>query len=183
LPAPISTNGETSTPKEEDDPSSPKEEYTPSPRDSSSEEERTPQAEFLNWMQHADIPVANITTDFQDGKNICKLVNLLQPGAIAPHQVTEDAFSTTSLAIDVATQLGVPRLVEAVDLVESPDALVNMAYFSFFWEKCVEQEEIKEPDIVPEETIPDIVPEETIPEKDEENVTIKVEEKISGKNS
>jgi len=115
-------------------------------------------------MQHADIPVSNITTDFQDGKNICKLVNLLQPGSIAPHQVTEDALSTTSLAIDVASQLGVPRLVEAVDLVESPDALVNMAYFSFFWEKCVEQEEIKE----------------TIPEKDEENVTKTVEEKISG---
>jgi len=195
LPAPISTNGETSTPKEEDDPSSPKEEYTPSPRDSSSEEERTPQAEFLNWMQHADIPVANITTDFQDGKNICKLVNLLQPGAIAPHQVTEDAFSTTSLAIDVATQLGVPRLVEAVDLVESPDALVNMAYFSFFWEKCVEQEEIKEleetipekdkENIIKEETIPEkdeenAIKEETIPEKDEENVTKMVEEKISG---
>jgi len=72
-------------------------------------EEKTPQLEFIDWLKSVGISVQNITTDFQDGKNLCKLVNVLGPGLIGPEYITDDALANAFLAITIAhKKIGIP---------------------------------------------------------------------------
>jgi len=148
-------------------------------------EEKSPQMEFIDWLKSVGIPVHNITTDFQDGKNLCKLVNVLGPGLIGSDYITNNALSNASLAIAIAHKtIGIPPLVDASDIVLTPNNLVNLTYLSFFRDKFLrnlEEEEKKLKKIAEEKLQEKILKKiaEKTPEKITENVAIEqITEKI-----
>jgi len=114
-------------------------------RNDDRKKDKTPKQEFLDWLKSVGIIVQNLTSDFQDGKNICKLVNVLEPDTIMPSQITDDALANATLAIDISSKkYGIPALVDASDLVESPQSLTNMTYLSYFRGKYLQIQEEKE---------------------------------------
>jgi len=73
-------------------------------RNDDRKKDKTPKQEFLDWLKSVGIIVQNLTSDFQDGKNICKLVNVLEQDTIMPSQITDDALANATLAIDISSK-------------------------------------------------------------------------------
>lgn len=99
---------------------------------------------LLEWVR-AQIPeydVKNFTTDWQDGRALCALVNALggEPRLLPTHrQMTVGAnganLTNCKTGIDAAKEhLGVPRLIAAEDLSTVPDEHSVVTYISFFRE-------------------------------------------------
>eukprot|EP01128_Nolandella_sp_AFSM9_P005943 TRINITY_DN2974_c1_g1_i1.p1 TRINITY_DN2974_c1_g1~~TRINITY_DN2974_c1_g1_i1.p1 ORF type:complete len:2256 (+),score=483.29 TRINITY_DN2974_c1_g1_i1:35-6769(+) len=92
--------------------------------------------ELLKWLHSIGIDVKDLTHDWADGKQICKLVNKIQE-LIPESDITDDPLDNAQLAIDTAfDEFEIPRVIDASDMAsDEPDELVNMTYLSYFRDK------------------------------------------------
>ena len=93
---------------------------------------------LLGWMKSA-LPknrVGNLTTDWNDGRNLSALVDYCQPGLIPDHASLdpEQRLGNLKRAMDLAEQhLNIPQLMHPEDMaVDKPDKLSTMTYLSQF---------------------------------------------------
>jgi hypothetical protein len=94
--------------------------------------------ELLAWINARIAPkkATNFTSDWQNGDYLCSLLNAVSPGT---YKATGDALKDTEGCITLAEEkLGIPRVLDAADLVNHPDELSTMTYLSYYrsiWEK------------------------------------------------
>ncbi|EFA82217.1 interaptin [Heterostelium album PN500] len=94
---------------------------------------------LLNWTRqelkdYSNIHITDFTNSFKDGIVFCSLVHKLIPEAIDISSLQADqAMSNLQLAFDTAKkELNIPAILEAKDIIESPDELCIMTYLSLF---------------------------------------------------
>jgi len=92
--------------------------------------------QLLKWVQ-SRIPqygIKNFTTDWRDGRAICALVNSFDRSQCSGHMTMNpmNALYNAREGIDGASILGVPRIVEAEEMVENNDEHAMMTYISCF---------------------------------------------------
>eukprot|EP01104_Vermistella_antarctica_P021500 TRINITY_DN975_c0_g1_i1.p1 TRINITY_DN975_c0_g1~~TRINITY_DN975_c0_g1_i1.p1 ORF type:complete len:831 (+),score=248.61 TRINITY_DN975_c0_g1_i1:196-2493(+) len=96
--------------------------------------------ELLEWVRNKvkpyDIPeVKNFTSSWQDAQTLSALTDSLEPGTLpgVPGCIDDDKVASTDRAIAAAeSTYGIPRLVDAEDMVHVPDELSIMTYVSCF---------------------------------------------------
>jgi len=106
-------------------------------RRTSKQEETGPAADLLNWCKdmtqgYKGVRITNFTTSFRNGLAFCALLHrhrpdLLDFDSLSPHDIKVNC----KLAFDLAaTHEGIPRLLEASDMVllAVPDKLMIMTY-------------------------------------------------------
>jgi len=88
-------------------------------------------AELLTWVQdRINIPVTNFTSSWEDGKAFTAIVNSF---TAVPPSSTNDPKTTVITAMDIAeSQLKIPKIMDAQDIVTEPDELIMMTYISYF---------------------------------------------------
>jgi len=92
--------------------------------------------DLIEWLNSIGIPVKNLTSDWTDGKMLCNLVNKLRSGLISDKNITDDGLNNADQAINTAHDFfGVPKIIDASDMVEHPDEQINMTYLSYFRDK------------------------------------------------
>lgn len=106
----------------------------------------TAQSELLKWVNsrlqaYPNIaPATNFTTSFQSGQILCAVTDSLQPGVINCNALSNHPAVDVQKALLVAeSQFGIPRLLDAEDVVNNTDdSLSMMAYLSYFreWVIC-----------------------------------------------
>jgi len=93
---------------------------------------------LLDWCNSVLNPqglfVKNFTSDWQDGRCFCGLVNAIEPSHIPLNTVpASEAVGNMNKAFVEAEKLfGFPQVLDAVDVVENPDDLSIMTYVSYF---------------------------------------------------
>eukprot|EP01126_Amoeba_proteus_P015924 TRINITY_DN1725_c0_g1_i3.p1 TRINITY_DN1725_c0_g1~~TRINITY_DN1725_c0_g1_i3.p1 ORF type:complete len:773 (-),score=129.90 TRINITY_DN1725_c0_g1_i3:63-2303(-) len=92
--------------------------------------------ELLDWVR-SKIPeynINNFTTDWQSGKAIAALTEAVLPGQMnLPEEFTNDPVHDANLGITNAhNNMKIPPIIDAEDMVNSPDELSNMTYISYF---------------------------------------------------
>lgn len=98
----------------------------------------TPKQRLLAWVNSKipDIPVTNLTTDWNDGKVLGALVDAIAPGLCPdwPDWKPEDALKNVREVMQTAeTHLNVPQLIKPEDLINPKvDDLSMMTYLSQF---------------------------------------------------
>eukprot|EP01089_Gocevia_fonbrunei_P015155 TRINITY_DN4357_c0_g1_i3.p1 TRINITY_DN4357_c0_g1~~TRINITY_DN4357_c0_g1_i3.p1 ORF type:complete len:200 (+),score=35.08 TRINITY_DN4357_c0_g1_i3:155-754(+) len=107
-------------------------------------EDGSPKHDLLKWVNSKieryhlkdNNNVKNFTTDWQDGTVLFALTDSLQPGVLTSldmYNLSGVAIDDVQKAMDTAEQVkGIPKLLEAADLVNSPDELSLMTYISYF---------------------------------------------------
>ena len=96
--------------------------------------------ELLEWVRKKvkpyDIPyVENFTSSWVDAKTLSALTDSLEPGTLpgVPGCLTDDAVADTDKAMGAAEETyGIPRIIDADDMVHLPDELSIMTYVSYF---------------------------------------------------
>jgi len=102
------------------------------------EESANARQALLDWCNSVLNPqglfVKNFTSDWQNGRCFCGLVNAIEAGHIPLDSVpASDAMNNNTKAFDAAEQLfGFPQVLDAIDVVENPDDLSIMTYVSYF---------------------------------------------------
>lgn len=120
-----------------------------------------PKAELLNWMSDmlesftGGQKISDFTKSWQDGKLLSSLVYSLVPKSVkAKMNLNEtDPLTLTETAIRIAEEeLGIPMIVDPVDVVNNPEELSMMTYFSYFRDYVNERgsEEEEEEEVDPE---------------------------------
>jgi len=96
--------------------------------------------------------VTNFTSDFQDGSVLIALTDSLRPGCLDMGELF-DPITNAELAISTAEGMfSIPRIIDAVDVVQNPQAHAMMTYISLF-QKCLadkalrKETEHKQPDM------------------------------------
>jgi len=85
---------------------------------------------FIAWLNSIGIAVRNLTSDWQNGVMLHKLVNLLRPGYL---QDKGNAMANVEHALQVAEEeFAIPRIVDAEDMVQRPDERSNFVYLSYY---------------------------------------------------
>jgi len=128
-------------------------------KSSLNKKELSPQKEFINWLNSVGIPVYNLTTDFQNGENMCKLINLLEPGLFQYDK--KHILDTVNTIIETAlNKFAIPRILDPSDIIETPNYETNLTYFSYFREKYFEKlvEKSKEEKVMTKNTTHEIIP-------------------------
>jgi filamin len=105
----------------------------------------SPKWELLQWVRQQVEPYSinkkgdqlkNFTTDWQDGTVLFALTDSLQPGILTPEnmsKLTKRPLQDTQKAMDTAEEAyGIPKLLDADDLVNNPEELSVMTYISYF---------------------------------------------------
>jgi filamin len=105
----------------------------------------SPKWELLQWVRQQIEPYSlnkkgdnlkNFTTDWQDGTVLFALTDSLQPGILTPEnmsKLTKRPLQDTQKAMDTAEDAyGIPKLLDADDLVNNPEELSVMTYISYF---------------------------------------------------
>jgi len=113
--------------------------------------------ELLAWV-NSQIPsyaVKNFTSDWQNGKSICALADVLCPGHMKlPRDFTNDPVADTTLGVKHATDnMAIPLVMDVEDIVHHPDQHSMMTYISYFREYALTHELHKQKDL---EMTPDI---------------------------
>jgi len=95
------------------------------------------QVEFMNWLNNkVDIPCKNLTTEWKDGKNLCKLLNRLQRGIFQP---TTNVYQTISTVMEITDcNFGIPQLLYPSDFQSETDPGVSLMYLNLFKTKYEE---------------------------------------------
>jgi filamin len=93
-------------------------------------------AELLEWVR-SKIPeynINNFVNDWTSGKAICALAEAVLPGQMhLPRDFSSDPVANARLGMTKAKQnMGIPEILDAEDMVHSPDELSNMTYISYF---------------------------------------------------
>jgi len=104
---------------------------------------------LLDWVNNQIKPytqvdlATNFTTSWQDGKILSALTDSLKKGVIDMEKLPSGAEPTVKNAMNVAEkEFGIPQLVDACDMVTSPDEKSNLTYISLF-RQFVENEKKK----------------------------------------
>eukprot|EP01127_Copromyxa_protea_P008945 TRINITY_DN206_c0_g1_i1.p1 TRINITY_DN206_c0_g1~~TRINITY_DN206_c0_g1_i1.p1 ORF type:complete len:754 (-),score=220.15 TRINITY_DN206_c0_g1_i1:24-2285(-) len=92
--------------------------------------------ELLEWVR-SKIPeydIKNFTNDWTSGKAIAALAEAVLPGQMnLPADFTNDPVRDAHMGITKAHQnMNIPPIIDAEDMVHSPDELSNMTYISYF---------------------------------------------------
>eukprot|EP01127_Copromyxa_protea_P009894 TRINITY_DN236_c0_g1_i1.p1 TRINITY_DN236_c0_g1~~TRINITY_DN236_c0_g1_i1.p1 ORF type:complete len:924 (-),score=286.55 TRINITY_DN236_c0_g1_i1:13-2748(-) len=93
---------------------------------------------LLAWCNRVLNPqgifVKNFTESWQDGRAFCGLVNVLKPGHVdLPSRTADKAVENMDLAFDAAEEhFEFPKLLDAVDVLNTPDDLSIMTYVSYY---------------------------------------------------
>lgn len=100
-------------------------------------DEGSPKWELLEWVRRQVAPYGlkpdNFTTDWQDGKVLTALTDSLKPGVLPYDQRSGNALHDTQTAMDTAEkEYEIPKILDAADLVNTPDELSTMTYVSYF---------------------------------------------------
>jgi len=94
------------------------------------------QVEFIEWLNKVGIPCNNLTTEWKDGKNLCKLLNLLQRGIFQP---TNNAYQTLCTVMEITKyNFGIPQLLYPSDFQSETDPGVSLMYLNCFKTKYEE---------------------------------------------
>jgi len=92
--------------------------------------------ELLDWVRRKipEYNINNFTNDWVTGKALCALAEAVLPGQMSlPRDFTNDPVRDAHMAISKAQQnMNIPPIIDAQDLVSSPDELSNMTYISYF---------------------------------------------------
>jgi filamin len=93
-------------------------------------------AELLEWVR-SQIPeynINNFTSDWQNGRALCSLAEVIQPGQMnLPHDFKRDPVENINMALNNAyNNMKIPMLLDAEDVANSPDELAMMTYISYF---------------------------------------------------
>lgn len=120
-------------------------------------ETKSPKNDLLEWVR-TKIPEYNIkdfTQSWVDGKPICALAEAICPGQLdIPECFTGDATLDAFLGINAAKDnMGIPIIVDAADMVNSPDELAMMTYISYFRDYDNDPSKKKKIDNAPAPTI------------------------------
>ena len=94
---------------------------------------------LMNWLRAAmpeDCEVKNVTSSWNDGKNLSALVNTMKPG-LCPNYASlspSDALPNTKKAMDQAEkEFDIPQIIHPEHLcIDEPDKLSCMTYLSYF---------------------------------------------------
>jgi hypothetical protein len=92
--------------------------------------------ELLDWVR-SQIPEYNINNfggDWQSGRAICSLAEVIQPGQMKlPHDFKQSALDNCQMGLDKAYEnMKIPKLVDAEDMAQAPDELAMMTYISYY---------------------------------------------------
>jgi filamin len=92
--------------------------------------------ELLEWVR-SKIPeynINNFTSDWQSGKAICALAEAVLPGQMnLPHDFSNNPVADAQMGITRAKDnMSIPSIIDAEDMVQTPDELSNMTYISYF---------------------------------------------------
>eukprot|EP01094_Clydonella_sp_ATCC50884_P006418 TRINITY_DN1558_c0_g1_i1.p1 TRINITY_DN1558_c0_g1~~TRINITY_DN1558_c0_g1_i1.p1 ORF type:complete len:767 (-),score=207.32 TRINITY_DN1558_c0_g1_i1:208-2508(-) len=96
-------------------------------------------SDLLEWVR-SKIPeydINNFTNDWQSGRAISALAEAVEPSGFLnlPEQFSDDAVQNAELGFNKAeTEMEIPRLLDAEDMVHNPDEHSNMTYISLFRE-------------------------------------------------
>jgi len=92
--------------------------------------------ELLDWVRRKipEYNINNFTNDWTSGKALMALAEAVLPGQFSlPRDFTNDPVRDAHQAISKAQQnMNIPPIIDAQDLVHSPDELSNMTYISYF---------------------------------------------------
>jgi len=92
--------------------------------------------ELLDWVR-SKIPeynINNFTNDWTSGKAICALAEAVLPGQMRlPNDFSNNPVRDAQMGMQKALQnMNIPQILDAEDMVGSPDELSNMTYISYF---------------------------------------------------
>jgi len=93
-------------------------------------------AALLAWVNSVINPQGLHVSDFKgswtDGKPFCGLVNALQPGQIDLATCGEPITNMDRAFADSLSLFNIPKILDAIDVVEHPDELSIMTYAAYF---------------------------------------------------
>jgi len=100
----------------------------------------SPKSELLEWVnkqiapydKYGIPPAEDFTKSFQDGKILSALADSLQPGLINCSNLKSPLADTAKAMQKSEEAFQIPQLVDATDMVHSPDEHSNMTYISYF---------------------------------------------------
>jgi len=106
-----------------------------------SEEELSAKDALLLWCKkktkdYSNVNVLNFHTSWKDGLAFCALIHKHRPGLIDFNSLDKkDEAKNLELAFSVAESLGIPRFLDAADMIESvkPDERSVMAYVAQYY--------------------------------------------------
>lgn len=102
------------------------------------DEEMGGRSALLEWCNNVLNPqglsVSNFTSSWKDGRAFCGLVNALEPGVINLADCPpENAVSNLDRSFDESwTRFHFPKLLDAIEVAETPDELSILTYVSYF---------------------------------------------------
>jgi hypothetical protein len=86
----------------------------------------------LEWVRRKipEYNINNFTSDWQSGKAIAALAEAVLPGQMnLPADFSNDPVRDAHMGITKAHQnMNIPQIIDAEDMVHSPDELSNMTY-------------------------------------------------------
>lgn len=83
-----------------------------------------------------NVNIENFTSSWSDGLSLSALVHSVDPSLIDYYNLQEYAKSQNlRQALDAASQLSIPRLVDAADLLENPEEISLILYLAHFFHK------------------------------------------------
>jgi len=100
------------------------------------EEGSSAKKELLEWVR-SKIPeynIQNFTSDWQSGKAICALAEAVLPGQMSlPNDFSSNPVANAQMGITKAREnMNIPSIIDAEDMVNTPDELSNMTFISYF---------------------------------------------------
>lgn len=107
-------------------------------------EEGTAKEGLLNWFNEDNqYKVKDFHDSFKDGLALCGFINKHNPDLLDMREVVEEEpIHNLNLAFDLAEKhFGVPKMLDAKDIIEKPNDLAVMTYISSFYHALVKDEE------------------------------------------
>lgn len=94
-------------------------------------------AALLAWVNSVNVPqglpvLTNFKGDWCDGRPFCGLVNALQPGRLDLNTCNEPISNMDRAFADALDLFQIPKILDAIDVVEHPDELSIMTYAAYF---------------------------------------------------
>ena len=97
---------------------------------------------LLNWFnEDNEFKVKNFHDSFKDGLALCGFINKYNPDLLDMKKVVEEEpIHILNLAFELAEKyFGVPRMLDANDMIEKPNDLAVMTYISSFYHALAER--------------------------------------------
>jgi len=102
--------------------------------------------ELLDWVrsQSPEYNINNFGGDWQSGRAICSLAEVIQPGQMnLPGDWKNDPVYNCNLGLTKAHQnMKIPQLLDAEDMANAPDELAMMTYISYYrdyWQSLMDK--------------------------------------------